>query len=102
MPRATVHPIVGILSYFEEAPLADVTLALAVAKETVRRRTAGESVLTAAGPKIDPPGGKRAAAVAGDGSGKKKTAAAPKPRKTTAVVREEDRPLPGMTAEVGE
>lgn len=60
MPRTAPNPSIGVLRFFEDAPLAEATLTLDLAKETLRRRQAGKSVLTAEGPKIDPPQAKRA------------------------------------------
>lgn len=59
MPRTAPNPSIGVLRFFEDAPLAEATLTLDLAKETLRRRQAGKSVLTADGPKVDPPQAKR-------------------------------------------
>lgn len=55
VPKAKTEPIVNILGYFEAAPLSEIKLAGAMVKETIRRRFAGETVLTEQGPRIDPP-----------------------------------------------
>lgn len=38
MPKSKVNPIVGMLNYFEDAPLTSLDDALALVKETIRRR----------------------------------------------------------------
>jgi hypothetical protein len=59
MPRTAPDPIIPCLRFFEEQPLDLAQQALSLAKEILRRRHTGESVLTAKGPKIDPPKRKR-------------------------------------------
>lgn len=55
MPRKETKPIIKALRYFEEAPLAVAEETLAIVEETLRRRRAGETVITGKGPRIDLP-----------------------------------------------
>ena len=55
MPKQKVDPSLQVLKYFEDAPLDAVSVVFTLAKETLRKRKGGETILTSSGPRIDPP-----------------------------------------------